>query len=138
MTYPVFVIENYDAMEQLGTKAKFWFFDEDDKKFLFKFGRPGTGENWSEKVASELAKLLGISSASYDFAVFKSKEGVISESVVPCHGRLIHGNELLAKKDKNYPHQKRYKVREYRLGTVIALLSNLQKILLWGWTSARY
>ena len=41
--------------EQLGTKEKFWV-KIDSQDWLLKFGRPGTGEDWAEKAACELAR----------------------------------------------------------------------------------
>jgi hypothetical protein len=40
-----------DLTEQLGTKPKFWFQGDNSVNYLFKEGRPGTGDDWSEKVA---------------------------------------------------------------------------------------
>jgi len=45
-------------LEQLGTKAKFWYRDVSGNSMLFKQGRPGTGENWAEKVSCEICNLL--------------------------------------------------------------------------------
>ena len=83
-------------IEQLGTRSKFWFF-KDGKPHLFKVGRPGTGENWSEKIACELCELLKIPHASYELAVWRDIKGVLSPSFVPEGGRLVLGNELLSK-----------------------------------------
>ncbi|WP_040855534.1 hypothetical protein [Thiorhodovibrio frisius] len=38
-----------DLLEQLGNKEKYWF-RINDRRCLFKIGRPGTGENWAEKL----------------------------------------------------------------------------------------
>jgi hypothetical protein len=46
--------------EQLGTKRKFWFQNDVFFDFLFKEGRPDSGEDWAEKVASELCNLLDL------------------------------------------------------------------------------
>ncbi len=128
MNYPIIEIRNYETLEQLGTKEKFWFYDDNTKiTKLFKIGRPGTGENWAEKAAGELAKLLTIPCAKYDFALWNGKEGVATPIFVPEYGRLIHGNELLAAFNKNYPSAKMYKVREYQLFTVLNLLRKLTK-----------
>jgi hypothetical protein len=81
--------------EQLGTKEKHWVIDAQGKKFLFKLGRPGTGENWAEVVACNIAKELGLPHANYFLAVENGKFGSLSNSFVPDDGRLIHGNELL-------------------------------------------
>ncbi|MBT9438629.1 MAG: hypothetical protein GAS50_05505 [Desulfobacterales bacterium] len=127
MTFPVITIKSYDKLEQLGTKSKFWFYDDSDNVIkLFKIGRPGTGENWSEKASSELAKLLGLPCASYEFAVWEDTQGVVSPIFVPENGRLIHGNELLAKIVDHYPTTKSYKIREYKLTTVLASLKALK------------
>ncbi|MEW6378300.1 MAG: hypothetical protein AB1611_01700 [bacterium] len=125
MSYQVIEITNeYNTIEQLGTKAKFWFYDKSDNTTKsFKIGRPGTGENWAEKVACELAKLLNLPCAEYEFAIWKGKEGVISPCFVPPDGRLVHGNEILAKLIESYPKKELYKVHEYQLSTVLEVIS---------------
>ena len=50
--------------EQLGTKRKIWYQDDDGKFLLFEEGRPGTGENRAEKLASELCELIGLPHAT--------------------------------------------------------------------------
>ncbi len=135
MKYSVFKIQNdkSDSIEQLGTKEKFWFYNEDKTIKLFKIGRPGTGENWSEKVASELAKLLELPCAEYEFAVWNGKEGVTSQLFVPQNGRLIHGNEILAKVVKDYRMNNFYKVREYKISTVIEIIKRVPVVLPLGY-----
>lgn len=44
--------------EQLGSKTKFWFARGTERR-LFKEGRAQTGEDWAEKVAAEIARLIG-------------------------------------------------------------------------------
>lgn len=102
--YPIIQIPTdvSSQLEQLGTKAKEWYWDDDEYKVLFKIGRPGTGENWAEKVCCELCRGLSIPHAEYNLATWKGREGVISPSFVPSDGRLIHGNELLAKLHTDY------------------------------------
>jgi hypothetical protein len=123
--FPVITIED-DAPEfpeQLGTKEKFWLRIQ-EKRHLFKIGRPGTGENWAEKIAAELAELLCLPHAHYDLAVWKGRKGVISPGIVPENGRLILGNELLAAIHTDYPADKVRKVREHTLGRIHALLTS--------------
>ena len=43
-----------DLIETMGTKQKFWFTHTDGTRWLFKYGRPNTGEHWSETVAAEI------------------------------------------------------------------------------------
>jgi hypothetical protein len=63
-----------DRPEVLGSKEKTWLnpdrqLDLPARRHLFKVGRPNTGENWAEKVCSEILKVLGIPRAEYDFAI---------------------------------------------------------------------
>ncbi len=55
------------SIEQLGTKEKFWYEGPALGTCLCKIVRPSTGEDWSEKAAAELAGLLGIPHARYEF-----------------------------------------------------------------------
>ncbi|MDY0030284.1 MAG: hypothetical protein RBR86_10125 [Pseudobdellovibrionaceae bacterium] len=91
----------YDVTEQLGTKFKFWFSDVDRQQKLFKQGRPGTGENWAEKVCCELAHIIGIPHAKYDFASWQGNLGIITPSIVAEGERLVLGNEIISPKTKN-------------------------------------
>jgi len=122
MKYQIETVVNRDKIEQLGTKTKFWFYDTNGDVKLFKIGRPGTGENWSEKATSELAKLIGIPCASYDFAIWDGNPGVVSPSFVPKHGALQHGNQILGKVFDGYPDTKTYQTREYTLTSVLAIM----------------
>ncbi len=107
-----------DSIEQLGTKYKFWF---DGKRRLYKEGRPGTGENWAEKVACEICALLDLPHAQYDFARWGSREGVVTTTFVPEGGRLISGNELLSRIHENSESLARYERREHRVNTCLAI-----------------
>lgn len=107
------------AMEQRGTKEKFWYKDlENGKAFLFKVGRQNTGENWAEKVASELCDALDIPHASYELAHNGIHQGVISESFVPEGFRLALGNELLTRSIDGYDGEKKYHSRQHTLRLV--------------------
>ena len=44
--------------ETMGSKSKFWFEDPTLGRCLYKYTRPQTGEDWAEKIASELSKLF--------------------------------------------------------------------------------
>jgi len=66
-----------DLPEQTGTKPKFWFQDGNAVNYLFKEGRSRTGDDWSEKVASELCGLLELPHVAYELAVWRGKRGVI-------------------------------------------------------------
>jgi len=110
-------------LEQLGTKAKEWYWAADGTKVLFKEGRPGTGENWAEKACCEICRLLGLPHAEYDLAVWGERQGVISPTFVPDDGRLIHGNELLAKIHEDYKEYLTYRSSQHTVSRVAAALN---------------
>jgi hypothetical protein len=68
--FPVIQVDRrqFDAVEQLGTKTKFWYRDAQGVLTLFKAEERGTGEDWAEKIACELAELLGIPHVHYELA----------------------------------------------------------------------
>jgi hypothetical protein len=122
--YPVVRVPDdaADSTEQLGTKPKFWFRDDAGRRCLFKQGRPGTGENWAEKVSGELCGLLGIPHAHYDLAVWRDQAGVVSPNFVPEDCRLVLGNELLARLVKRYAETQYYQQAGHTVGRVFAVL----------------
>jgi hypothetical protein len=89
--------------EHLGTKEKFWFQDASLGSCLFKKARSGTGEDWSEKIAAELCKLLGLPHANCELATFNGQNGTVSPSFIPDGGSLSLGNEVLSQSFASYP-----------------------------------
>jgi len=85
---------------------------------LFKQGRPGTGEDWAEKVASEIGGLLGIPHAEYAFAQWGDSRGVVTPTFVPPRGALVLGNEILAEFEPGYEKRVRFRSRQHT-GTLI-------------------
>jgi hypothetical protein len=120
-------------LEQLGTKGKFWYRAEDDSRVLFKEGRPGMGENWAEKVSCEIARLLGLPHAEYELAVCGGRLGVSSPSIVPKQGRLILGNEALARVIPNYDPTATYRDSQHTLRRVVAVLRSALVQTPLGW-----
>ena len=136
MSYPIIELpaDAPEQLEQLGTKTKFWYHDRDGGRMLFKEGRPGTGENWAEKVCCELCRKLGIPHAEYELAVWKNnRKGVVSPTFVPEGGRLVLGNELLARVVEDYDHTRRYQVRQHTVRIVMAVTSSRDIGLPIGW-----
>lgn len=113
-----------EITEQLGTKYKVWFTHPHYGRTLFKEGRPNTGENWAERLACELALMLGLPHAVYELATYEGKSGVISPSFVERGGRLILGNELLAKAPGADVRDdvKNYHAQHHRLPLVLSLM----------------
>ena len=135
MTFPIINVSS-DAstqLEQLGTKAKFWYWSGDGRRMLFKEGRPGTGENWSEKVCCEIARQLGLPHAEYDLALWRDRKGVASPSLVPEGDRLILGNELLVRFFDKYETTVRYRASQHTLRRAAAALQHPSIEVPIGW-----
>jgi hypothetical protein len=117
--------------EQLGTKPKFWFQAENSVNYLFKEGRPNTGDDWSEKVASELCDFLGLPHAVYELAVWRGRGNL--PFVCSRGGRLVHGNELLAEVVAEYPARQFFRVHQHTLGSVLAIIEEATVRVPIGW-----
>ena len=132
--YPIHKIDRLMAedIENLGAKRKFWF-TMGGRRYLFKAEERGTGEDWAEKVVSELARLLGIPHVGYELAheyegQMAIQPGVICPTFVPRPLVLVLGNQLLFFRDKTYPAQqnRKYGIREYTVEAVSQIVSILQ------------
>lgn len=97
-------LEAPEEQESLGTKEKFWFRHEQLGWCLYKKSRSKTaGEDWSEKIAAELCRLLKLPHAEYELATCNGEYGVISRSFLPKNATLLLGNEILARIYSDYP-----------------------------------
>jgi hypothetical protein len=108
--FKIFVVnpDVYDRQESLGTKEKFWFNHQELGRCLYKKSRSNiAGEDWSEKIATELSRLLKLPHAEYELATCNSEYGIISRSFVPENGNLVLGNEILARIYSDYPEDTR-------------------------------
>lgn len=92
-----------ESEEAMGTKEKFWFYHQELGLCLYKKARQNTGEDWSEKIAAELCKLIKLPHAEYELAIFNNEKGTISPSFLPENGSLTPGNEILAEIFLDYP-----------------------------------
>lgn len=135
-SFPITIIDTglLELPEQLGTKQKYWLRLE-TKRNLYKIGRPETGENWAEVIASRLADRLRIPHAYYEFAVCGDEQGVLSPSIVPEDGRLILGNELLAKINPTYPAHRLRQVSDHTLSRIHGLLTRPDIEIPPGWVA---
>ncbi|MEF1288455.1 hypothetical protein [Vibrio sp. M260118] len=97
--------QDIDNYEQMGTKSKFWYTDQSNgREYLFKsihtedkLANPVVrhGEDWAEKIACELATLLGIPHANYDLAVNGEERGIRSENFISEGDSMVFGNQLI-------------------------------------------
>ena len=97
--YPIVEVQEEWALdpEFMGTKDKFWYRSPgQNTEWLFKYPRPNTGEHWAEKIASEVAGLLGIMHAKVELATSGKRVGSVTESFARRERELIHGNQILA------------------------------------------
>ncbi len=112
-----------EAVEYLGTKAKFWY-RNDDRLMLFKAEERGTGEDWAEKIACELAALIGLPHVHYEMAfdADQQRPGVVCASFTPPPLALAHGNQLLLALDPTYPGDpgQHYQSRAHTIDAVFA------------------
>lgn len=128
--YPVFSVDprGSEVLEPLGTKPKFWFTAADGRRILFKAEERGTGEDWAEKIACELAALLGLPHVHYDLAsnLQANVPGVVCPNLLSSGQHLAHGNQLLLAIDSSYPAQgKRFGVSEHTIDMVAKVLDVL-------------
>ena len=126
--YPILAVSEVDTLrdEQMGSKRKFWFLSsENHSLWLFKYSREGTGEDWAEKIASELAALLCLPHARVELAMCRQRRGSISQDFTDnkSKGELVHGNELLVDIDTQYPLYERYRVSQHTVSNIARALS---------------
>lgn len=146
MSYPILDIplESPLGDEPMGTKEKFWLIHIDGRHGLFKATRVNdgisTGEDWAEKIASELAHLIGIPAAKVELANWNNRRGIVSfdvrqplgltagegldETNEPI-GALVHGNELLGQiVGPTYPEEGTQRTSEHTVRRILKLLQN--------------
>ena len=122
-----------EALEQLGTKQKFWYADDtvnQNRRMLFKAEQRGTGEDWAEKIACELCNRLGLPHVHYELALELKDNlpGVVCESLAPKNVTLILGNQLLLEHDPEYPvdEKRKYKVHEHTVEAICEVIGELK------------
>lgn len=110
--------------EPMGSKRKFWCLLGSSQRCLFKYARPNTGEDWAEKVAAEVAVVLGIPHARVELATHAGGAGSLSFSFLEEGDSLVHGNELLQELEPSYPREANYRASRH---TVRAMLGALRR-----------
>ncbi|MCZ2810678.1 hypothetical protein O2W15_04460, partial [Modestobacter sp. VKM Ac-2979] len=101
--YPVIDVTHWRvaAEEPSGADAKVWLADPaEGELWLFKpvtiKGEHVHGENWAEKVASELGNLLAVPCARVEMAVRDGEVGAISRNLRPAGFEMHNGAVLLS------------------------------------------
>jgi hypothetical protein len=119
-----------DRDETSGVEEKMWLFQPGTKppvSWLFKsvtvHDEYVCGEDWAEKAAAEIGKLLGVPCAKVDMAVRNGRHGSVSEDLCPKGCEMQHG--ALFMQDHDIPGYVPGKVR----GRPGHTLENIQLVL---------
>jgi hypothetical protein len=124
--------------EVMGTRIKFWFNHPQLGHCLFKYIRPDTGEDWSEKIAFELCKLLDLPSAQYELGeTADGGRGVIGVNFLAKSEALVHGNEVLSGMIPNYPTLAKYKAYQHTIGSIMEAIEENSVGFPPSWTAPR-
>jgi hypothetical protein len=112
-------------VEQLGSKPKFWF-KYHDENWLFKEARENTGEDWSEKIASEIALMLGLRTHHTELAIWEGKRGCAVKSFLSSNQSvLVHGNELLGGLITGYDKDKERGQSDHTFDNIVTVIEKL-------------
>lgn len=136
MAFPVVDVSDWEALgpESTGSKPNLWVADAEGTQWLFKertFNRaPGgvlypKGDDWAEKLATEVAALLGVPAAHVEMARREGSAGTISRRVHGLDEQLSLGNEVLARWANEYPATHGRGIDQYTVATVAAALRAL-------------
>ncbi|MBL0351058.1 MAG: HipA domain-containing protein [Elusimicrobia bacterium] len=92
---------------------------------MFKYPQRDTGQHWAEKVAAEIAEMIGIWHAKVELAIFQNEKGSATASFARDGRSLIHGNQLLAGHLQNYEVEKRFQQSSHTLDNIFLVLENI-------------
>ena len=106
------------GIEDMGSKPKFWFRYQDEM-WLYKQARKNTGEHWAEKVASEIAELIGLPTHEVKIARYEGRIGCAVKSFLKKDEILVHGNELLAGAIKGYDKEKQRGQADHHFSNIV-------------------
>lgn len=88
------------SLETAGSDEKVWLVDSASQRALFKPNRAHQGgeqgEDWAEKLAAEVAGLLGVPAARIDLATRRGIRGCLSYNVTPDGAELQPGAALIS------------------------------------------
>ena len=128
--YPIIEVEREsggDSEEMMGSKDKFWYLHptEEEEYWLFKYPRFNTGEHWAEKIAAEVADLLGISHARVELAIFEEDKGSVTKLFVQEGQELVHGNQMLKRAVHGYDPEKEFRQSSHTLANIWQVMDSI-------------
>ncbi len=100
--FPVLDVTDWPvtSLEPAGSDEKVWLTNSQSQRALFKPNRAHQGseqgEDWSEKLAAEVAGLLGVPAARIDLATRDDVRGCVSYNVAPAGVELQPGAALIS------------------------------------------
>lgn len=113
--FEVHDVSSWEAVnpEPIGRDAKLWLRQPGapngsrERDWLFKpvvtaSNGHRQGEDWAEKIVSELGALIGVPCAEIELAERNGEQGSISRNVTPDGWSLVLGSELLSRADHGY------------------------------------
>ena len=116
-------IDPEDEPERLGSKRKFWFRREDGVRCLFKFPGHDFGEHWAEKVAAEVAGLIGVQCAEVQLARFGDVLGTQSSAFAEPEWLRVHGNEVMVEGIPGYDGSRGYGRGDHSIRNIASAVS---------------
>lgn len=132
--YPVFDLkpEWVRAEETMGSKRKYWVDASAEQQWLFKFARVNsgvpTGEHWAEKIASHVAKCMGLPHAQVELATLEGRNGSLSLRFSELSNpgtALVHGNVLLPGQVLGYDPEKKHRQSDHTLGNILRVMDHV-------------
>lgn len=125
--YPILTVQPEWVLEEeaMGSKQKFWFRQDQNADWLFKYPQPNTGQHWAEKIAAEIAEELEILHAKVDLASFAGVQGSATESFAREGRELYHGNQLLAGQVLGYDPARRFRQSNHTLANIFLALDRV-------------
>lgn len=128
--YPIVTVEpewgRRSDPEEMGTRKKFWYSKPDNEtNWLFKYPRPNTGEHWAEKIAAEVAAVIGTTHAKVELAQFKGERGSVTESFALGDGTLYHGNQMLEVTIEGYKLQRKFHQSSHTLANIWKVMDSV-------------
>ena len=116
-----------------GASEKKWLINPETKqKGIFKFpkgvdiGNP-TGEYWAEKVASQLAEVLGIECAKVDIGTFRGRVGSMSYMILNEDEELVEGIQYITNIYKEYNEDKFIDYKTERPYSIDMILQSIKE-----------
>lgn len=135
----VYEIIDLDSWKKLrvaapGRNEKYWFVNHLDEEWLFKVPKEGTTEHVSEKLADEIAKLVGIEASETEFATYNGRLGTVSKNFIEVDKgeNLIEMLDLIQKIEPEYDPELMKDVRTgktYSLELIIDVLRVVEEEL---------